>query len=79
MNFSITGIGNDIIIEVADNGKGIAEDMLDSIFDLRSSSKGENRGYGLFNVKQIVESLGGTVEVKMTKWWGHFHGIPTEK
>lgn len=67
VSFSITGIGNDIIIEVADNGKGIAEDMLDFIFDLRSSSKGKNRGYGLFNVKQIVESLGGTVEVKNDK------------
>jgi len=67
VSFSITGIGSDIIIEVADNGKGIAEDMLDFIFDLRSSSKGKNRGYGLFNVKQIVESLGGTVEVKNDK------------
>jgi len=44
--------------------------MLDFIFDLRSSSKGKNRGYGLFNVKQIVESLGGTVEVKNDKHGG---------
>lgn len=68
--FSITGVGNDIIIEVADNGKGIAEDVLDSIFDLHSSSKGKNRGYGLFNVKQIVDSLGGTVEVNNDKEGG---------
>lgn len=67
VTFSITGIGNDIIIEVEDNGIGIAEDMLDSIFYLGNSSKGENRGYGLFNVKQIVECLGGTVEVKNNK------------
>ena len=53
--------------------------MLDFIFDLRSSSKGKNRGYGLFNVKQIVESLGGTVEVKNDKMVGPFYGIPTEK
>ncbi|WP_445478787.1 ATP-binding protein [Lysinibacillus irui] len=68
--FSITGIGNDIIIEVADNGKGIAEDVFESIFDLHSSSKGKNRGYGLFNVKQIVDSLGGTVEVNNDKEGG---------
>ncbi len=68
--FSITGIGNDIIIEVADNGKGIAEDVFDSIFDLHSSSKGKNRGYGLFNVKQIVDSLGGTIEVNNDKEGG---------
>ena len=67
VTFSITGIGNDIVIEVEDNGIGIAEDMLDSIFYLGKSSKGNNRGYGLFNVKQIVEFLGGTVEVKHNK------------
>lgn len=67
VTFSITGIGNDIIIEVADNGKGIAEDLLDSLFYIGSSSKGKNRGYGLFNVKQIVESLGGTIEVNNDK------------
>ncbi len=61
--FSITGLGNDIIIEVTDNGKGITEDLLESLFSLGYSSKGENRGYGLFNVKRIVESLGGTIEV----------------
>lgn len=61
--FSITGLGNDIIIEVIDNGKGISEDLLESLFTLGYSSKGENRGYGLFNVKRIVELLGGTIEV----------------
>ncbi|KAB7705884.1 GHKL domain-containing protein [Bacillus aerolatus] len=67
VTFSITGIGNDIIIEVTDNGKGISEDVLHSLFSLGSSSKGKNRGYGLFNVKRIVESLGGTIEVNNEK------------
>ncbi|GGA42752.1 ATP-binding protein [Psychrobacillus lasiicapitis] len=61
--FSIMGLGNDIIIEVTDNGKGISDDLLASLFTPGSSSKGENRGYGLFNVKSIVGSLGGTIEV----------------
>ncbi|MBM7610628.1 CitB family two-component system sensor histidine kinase CitS [Lysinibacillus composti] len=63
VSFSITGIGNDIIIEVTDNGKGIPEDLLDSLFSIGYSSKGKNRGYGLFNVKHIVESLNGMIEV----------------
>ncbi|MFJ8237360.1 ATP-binding protein [Ureibacillus sp. NPDC094379] len=70
VTFSITGVGNDIIIEVADNGKGIPEELLDSVFYLGYSSKGENRGYGLFNVKHIVESLGGTIEVNNGKYGG---------
>lgn len=63
VTFSITGLGNDIIIEVTDNGKGITEDLLESLFKPGYSSKGENRGYGLFNVKSIVETLGGLIEV----------------
>lgn len=61
--FSITGIGKDIIIEVTDKGKGISDDLLESLFTKGYSSKGENRGYGLFNVKRIVDLLGGTIEV----------------
>lgn len=61
--FSITGVGSEIIIEVTDNGKGISSEALTSLFTLGYSSKGDKRGYGLFNVKRIVESLGGTVEV----------------
>lgn len=63
VSFSITGLGNDIIIDVTDNGKGISDDLLESLFTLGYSSKGENRGYGLFNVKRIVEALGGSIEV----------------
>lgn len=63
VTFSITGFGNDIIIEVTDNGSGMTDDAMASLFTLGYSSKGENRGYGLFNVKRIVESLGGTIEV----------------
>lgn len=70
VTFSITGVGNDIIIEVTDNGEGIPEELLDSVFYLGYSSKGENRGYGLYNVKQIVESLGGTIEVNNGKLGG---------
>jgi CitB family two-component system sensor histidine kinase CitS len=62
--FSIISLGNDIIIEVSDNGKGVSESLIDSLFSLGISSKGQNRGYGLFNVKHIVDLLGGTIEVK---------------
>jgi CitB family two-component system sensor histidine kinase CitS len=70
VSFSITSLGKDIIIEVTDSGKGISEDVVDSLFSLGYSSKGLNRGYGLFNVKQIVEYLGGTIEVSNEKHGG---------
>ncbi|KKI93836.1 ATPase [Bacillus sp. SA1-12] len=67
VTFSISSMGNDIIIEVTDNGKGIDEEVIDSLFTLGYSSKGKNRGYGLFNVQQIVGALGGTIEVSNEK------------
>ncbi|MFC0274948.1 ATP-binding protein [Metabacillus herbersteinensis] len=70
VSFSITSLGKDIIIEVTDNGKGIPEDVIDSLFSIGYSSKGVNRGYGLFNVKRIVESLGGTIEMSNEKGGG---------
>ncbi|WP_155590716.1 ATP-binding protein [Lysinibacillus cavernae] len=70
VSFSITGFGNDIIIEVTDNGEGFPEDKIDTLFTLGYSSKGKNRGYGLFNVKRIVESLSGTIEVHHVKTGG---------
>ncbi|AKG03747.1 ATPase [Salimicrobium jeotgali] len=60
----ITDIGNDIIFSVTDNGPGIPEDMYESIFQKGSSTKdGVMRGYGLWNVQQIIDKLGGTIEI----------------
>lgn len=70
VTFSITGFGNDFIIEVTDNGQGITDDEMVSLFSIGYSSKGDNRGYGLFNVKRIVESLDGTIEVGNEKRGG---------
>lgn len=67
VTFSIMGLGSDIIIEVTDSGKGIPDRLIDTLFTLGYSSKGKNRGYGLFNVKSIVEALGGTIEVSNEK------------
>lgn len=61
--FYITDIGNDIIIEVMDSGTGIPDEEIDSLFIKGYSSKGTNRGYGLFNVKEMVDSLEGTMEI----------------
>ncbi|MBP2832715.1 GAF domain-containing sensor histidine kinase [Aquimarina sp. U1-2] len=54
---------------IADNGMGIPENQLDSIFDLfttagavdRSGNKGN--GIGLSTVKKLVENLGGSITV----------------
>ncbi len=50
-----------IIIEVADNGKGILEEDKDKIFEPKFTTKSSGMGLGLPMVKNIVEAYGGTI------------------
>lgn len=49
---------------VSDDGPGIPPDRLEAIFAKGVSTKGENRGVGLFLAKQQTESLGGKIIVE---------------
>lgn len=53
-------------IKVEDNGQGIAEKHLVKIFDMfyRASTEKSGSGLGLYIVKEIVEKLKGTIDVK---------------
>ncbi len=53
-----------ILITVDDTGLGIPKDVQQRIFDNGFSTKGENRGTGLYQVKTMVENLGGTINVE---------------
>lgn len=50
--------------EVSDDGPGIEASQLEAIFEKGFSSKGDERGVGLFLVKQQTESLGGKIIVE---------------
>ncbi|AFJ48473.1 sensor histidine kinase [Shimwellia blattae] len=50
--------------EVSDDGPGIAPEIIQTIFAKGVSTKGENRGVGLFLARQQVEGLGGTLSVE---------------
>jgi len=54
------------VIRVRDNGQGIPEDMLDSIFDtfVQFRAKGGGLGLGLTLVKRLVELHGGMVSAR---------------
>lgn len=65
--------GNTVLIKVADNGIGIPEDKISTIFE-RFSQSGNNKeiesegsGIGLSLVKAIVEMHHGTINVKSSK------------
>ncbi|MGE6631698.1 ATP-binding protein [Bacillus sp. NPDC077027] len=70
VDFFITDIGLDIIIEVSDSGDGVKEAERINIFTRGHSTKGEARGYGLANVKEVLDELGGWIEVTNKKEGG---------
>lgn len=54
----------ELLIIVKDTGTGIPEEIKEKIFVNGFSTKGEGRGIGLYHVKQLVSSLGGTITVE---------------
>ncbi|WP_375533382.1 ATP-binding protein [Alteribacillus sp. HJP-4] len=62
VSFFITDLGDDIVMEIEDNGPGIPEDITKQIFERGFSSKGAGRGYGLFNVMNEINELQGNFE-----------------
>ncbi|MDA2297868.1 sensor histidine kinase [Bacillus cereus] len=67
VSFFVTDIGHDIVFEVIDSGIGIPTEKITTIFQKGFSTKGNNRGYGLANVKEMVDLLGGTIEIQNEK------------
>ncbi|GGB12204.1 HAMP domain-containing histidine kinase [Macrococcus hajekii] len=60
--------GDDIVIEISDNGRGIPQEEVPYIFDryyrgTNTTSKNEGSGLGLAVAKQIVENHNGTITV----------------
>ena len=53
-----------VLITTDDTGVGISEENLQRIFDNVFSTKGEGRGTGLYQVKEMVERYGGIISVE---------------
>ena len=53
-----------VLITVGDTGEGISPENMEHIFKNGFSTKGKGRGTGLYQVKTMVESLGGKISVE---------------
>ena len=63
------------VIEVADTGKGIPQEMLSQIFNLYFTSKDDGNGMGLSIANQIVQAHGGIMEVESREGTGSIFRI----
>jgi signal transduction histidine kinase len=64
--------GHQLKIQIEDNGIGISDEHLPKIFEMfyRASEKSQGSGLGLYIVKETLDKLGGSIQVKST----HGHG-----
>ena len=64
--------GEQVIIEVQDNGVGIREEILDKVFDPFFTTKDPDKGTGLGLAisKSIVEGLGGRLDIQSSRGRG---------
>jgi len=53
-----------VLLTVDDTGSGITKENLEHIYEYGYSTKGEERGTGLYQVKKMVEGLNGTISVE---------------
>lgn len=61
---NIGHLENDCIIEIGNTGERLEFNDIGKIFNAGYSTKGgENRGYGLYNVKKIVDSYDGRIQL----------------
>ena len=62
--FGIYSKPNAVLITVDDTGLGIPPENIKRIFENGYSTKGKNRGTGLYQVKTMVDNLGGQITVE---------------
>ncbi len=58
----ITENDKDVVLSVSDNGKGIAEEVRDKVFEPKFTTKSSGMGLGLSMVKNIVHAYGGDID-----------------
>jgi signal transduction histidine kinase len=66
VKINIRYLGEKIGISIADNGQGIHSELLPKIFNMffRATQQSKGSGLGLYIVKETIEKMEGTIEVK---------------
>lgn len=66
------GTSPQLAAEVRDHGSGIAPELIEHIFEPNVSTKGGDRGLGLYLLRALADQVGGGVELASTQGRGTF-------
>jgi len=61
VTIEFTKVDQKVLVRISDNGKGIADEVRDRLFQKGASTRGG--GLGLFLSRQVVETISGTIEL----------------
>jgi PAS domain S-box-containing protein len=66
IRFDMQKVNDDIVIQISDNGEGIAPQNVDKVFNMffRGTTNSVGTGLGLYICKEIVNKLGGSIRVE---------------
>jgi two-component system CitB family sensor kinase len=71
VNLSLTDLGNDLIFEVEDSGKGISEDVAGHIYEKGVTTSNKiGKGIGLYLVKDVLSYINGQITVNKSDLGG---------
>jgi two-component system nitrogen regulation sensor histidine kinase NtrY len=59
-----------VIITVADNGKGMSDEVKEKVFEPKFTTKSSGMGLGLPMVKNIIEAYDGTISFTTQDMYG---------
>ena len=68
-----------VLITVDDTGKGIKKDEMEMIFMNGYSTKGNDRGTGLYQIKSMIENYGGKITVESQEGVGSSFSVSFTK
>lgn len=69
VDFSVDTIGDQVVMEIADNGPGLPEEMLTEVFKrfFRHNDTGEGSGLGLSIARALAKLLNGSILLQTRK------------
>ena len=75
VKLSMTDLGNDLVFEVEDSGRGIPTELGEQIFEKGFTTKLNDRGQGLYLVKKALQELGGQITLSDSELGGALFSV----